>query len=337
MTAEEIAAKEQAQSDLTLNEKFRVTETKATFGTWIKKRMGWIVVIGASALFVFKEGLDFSRTGDDIVTIILGMALTYLFTIYISISLRNMGKKSGKESATFISALTYMSSSKKDIKEILYLLPRFCKYKNETTLEEVKMLFIEENGLSHDLWLKGYYNNDGIKETLTDKELDALKEVTEIKITMLSPSGLLTEHSKSKSKHQDPLYLGVSELENTKKSTKMMAVTKLLLPLITGYMAVQVVLGQNLIWGAIQVGIILLMGITHYMEGEDYITSELKNRYLGKANFLIEFKNLFDNKNDIFKVEQEVMKELDEKLETEPEVQEIAKDNKGIHRELQPT
>jgi len=301
----------------TLEQKYNFVENKETVGEWLKKRMSWFVLGGAAILFIFKEGMNFSRTEDDIITILSSMALTYLFTVYMSISLRSMGKKSGKDSTPFKNSLIYLGEAKTAVKEILYLLPRFCKHKNETSLEEVKMLFIEENGLSYKLWQKGYYNNKDIQETLNKNELDALKEVSDITITKLEPSILLAEHSKSKSKYQDPLYLGRDENTDSKSSGKKMLITKAVLPIITGYLAVAVALGDNLWWGGIQVGIILLIGITHYMEGEDYILGELKNRQIGKADYLVEFKNLYDNERNLFKKEEDILEELEKPEETE--------------------
>jgi hypothetical protein len=87
-------------------------------------------------------------------------------------------------------------------------------------------------------------------------------------------------------------------------------ITKAVFPIITSYFAIQVVLGAGIIWGAIQVSIILLIGITHYMEGEEYVVGELKNRQINKADLLIEFKNIFENKPEIFNEELEILKKI---------------------------
>lgn len=306
----------------TIEEKYRINEKKSTVGEWLKKRMSWIILIGASILFVFKEGMDFSRTEKDIITILAGMAFTYLFTLYISLSLRRMGKKSGKESSTFQNALIYLGNAKTGVKDILYLLPRFCKYKNDEALIDVKKAYLEENGLSYELYKKDYYNNKIVVETLSDKEKKALEGIVNIKITTIEPNDLLSEHSKSKLRHKDPLYLGRDETTDAKSTGGKMAVSKLLFPIITGYFAVNVALGQNMWWGAIQVGVILLMGISHYMEGEEYVVGELKNRQINKADLLIEFRNLYDNDKSIFKKEEELLVELEKPIVIE-EVKEV--------------
>ena len=295
-----------------LEERYSYVENRRNVGEWFRKRMSWLILIVASILFVFKEGLEFSQSQDDVITLIMSMAFTYLFALYVAISMRSMGKKSGKESNMFMSALKYLAEAKQSIKNIMYLLPRFIRHKNETSLEDVKKLFIEENGLLYALYQKGYYDKKEIFENLDDFQKKALKQIDKIKITKLQPSDLLSEHSKSKSRYYDPLYLGKDERTDAQQSGFSMALSKAILPIITSYFAIQVVLGSSLLWGAIQVAVIMLMGVTHYMEGEDYILNELRNRQINKADLLIEFKNLYDNAHNIFKEEEEILKKIDE-------------------------
>lgn len=302
-----------------LEERYNYVGQRRNVGEWFRKRMSWIILIVASILFIFKEGLEFSQSQDDVITLIMSMAFTYLFALYVAISMRSMGKKSGKESNYFVNALKYLAEAKNNIKEIMYLLPRYVRHKNESSLEDVKKMFIEENGLLYPLYQKGYYQKKEIYKDLSDFQKKALKEIDKIKITKLQPSDLLSEHSKSKSRYYDPLYLGKDERTDAQQSGLQMAITKSVLPIITSYFAIQVVLGSSLLWGAIQVAVIMLMGVTHYMEGEDYILNELRNRQINKADLLIEFKNLYDNAHNIFKEEEKILKEIDQPKEVEQE------------------
>lgn len=308
------------QEKKTFEEKYKYMEGQRHFNAWFKKNLSWLILVVASILFIFKEGLEFSQSKDDVVTLIMSMAFTYLFALYVSISLRQMGKKSGKESTTYSSAIKYLAEAKQNIKDIVYLLPRFVKYKNETALKDVQKLFVEENGMIWSLYEKGYYSEPSVKQNLEDRQRKALSHVNKIRITKITVSSLLSEHSKSRLRYTDPLWLGKDEGTDQTQSMLSMMVTKSVLPIITSYFAIQVVLGTGLLWGAIQVAVILLMGTTHFMEGEDYIITELRNRQINKADLLIEFKNLFDNKAKIFEDDIELVKELETKVIT-PEPQ----------------
>ena len=301
------------QEKKTFEEKYHYIDNQRQFNAWFKKNLSWLILVVASILFVFKEGLEFSANQDDVITLVMSMLFTYLFALYVSISLRQMGKKSGKESATYNNAIKYLSEAKSSIKDIMYLLPRFVKYKNETSLEDVQKLFIEENGMNWALYEKGYYDEESIKENLEDRQVKALKNINKIRITKITVSSLLSEHSKSKLRHTDPLFLGRDENTDQTQSMLQMMLSKAILPIITSYFAIQVVLGTGLLWGAIQVAVILLMGTTHFMEGEDYIITELRNRQINKADLLNEFKNLFDNKAKMFEDDIELVKEIENK------------------------
>jgi hypothetical protein len=301
---------EQQQVKKTLEEQYNYIENNKKVGEWLKKRFAWIVLVIASILFVFREGLELTASGKDVVTLVMNMGLTYMFAFYISVSLRKLGKKSGKDSSIFTAALKYLAEAKNSIKDIMYLLPVFLQYKNKQALEDAKKNYLETKGLVYVLYKKGYYQN---KTDLSQIQKEALSKVEKIKITTLTSSDLLTEHSKTK--NFDTLYLGVDEKTDEKISNLQMLVTKAVLPIITSYFAVQVVLGESLIWGAIQVSIILVIGVAHFMEGEDYVITELRNRQINKADLLIEFKNTYDNKRDMYKQEEEIIKEhLDPKL-----------------------
>lgn len=314
----------------TFEEKYKYIESQKLFNSWIKKNLTWLILVISSILFIFKEGLEFSASTDNVVTLVMSMAFTYLFALYVSITLRQMGKKSGKESTTYNSAIKYLSDSKQDVKKFIYLLPLFVKHKNEMSLKDVQKLYVEENGMNWSLYEKGYYKEENVYENLEEIQKKALKDIAKIKITKLSVNNLLSEHSKNRLKHIDPLYLGKDENTDQTSSMISMMVTKSVLPIITSYFAIQVVLGTSLLWGAIQVAVILLMGVTHFMQGEDYVTTELRNRQINKADLLIEFKNLYDTGSKIFEDELSLVKKIEnksiQKEETIPETQEIKND-----------
>lgn len=297
----------------TFEERYKYIENQRVFNAWFKKNLSWLILVVSSILFIFKEGLEFSASQDDLLTLIMSMSFTYLFALYVSISLRQMGKKSGKEATIYMNAIKYLADAKQDVKNFVYLLPRFVKYKNEQSLKDVQKLFIEEHGMIWSLYEKGYYKEEKVYELLEEQQKKALKKIGDIRITKLTVNSLLSEHSKSKLRHTDPLYLGKDENTDQTQSMLGMMVTKSILPIITSYFAIQVVLGTSLLWGAIQVAVILLMGTTHYMEGEDYVITELRNRQINKADLLIEFKNLFDNKSKIFEDDMMLLQELEEK------------------------
>lgn len=288
---------------------------KQKFNNTLRSKLSAIIVGVAAIFFVFKDSLNLSRTGKDLLTIIMSISMTYFFTIYISKAMRDMGKRAGKETDTFKSSLKYVGEAKDNLKGILYLTGAFVRYKNQEALEEAKRNFLEENGLSYKLYKAHYYDNN---KELSELEKKILFKVNRLKITKLTSNQLLTEHSTNK--RFDPLYLGKSEKVDSRDSFLNMLLSKALMPIIFGYFAVTVSINESIIWGIIQTTTILLVGVTHYMEGEEYILTELRNRLINKGDLMVEMKNLYDKHPEIFAEEDKKIKELEANMKPKEEI-----------------
>ena len=289
-----------------------VQTAKNATTTWIKQRLANIVLGASAFIFIFKEAIDFSRTEKDFLTAVMSIGLTYFFAVYVALAMRQMGKKSGKDNEAFIAAKEYMGSEKKSVKEITYLLPVYCRYKNDEAIEEVRHAFLEENGINMKLYTSGYYDTEKGRESLTEREAKVIETSKFIKIDLLTPSQLLSENG-IKGNKSNPNYIGKTERELDRNASLMIAFSKLVFPVITGYFAVSVALGVNLIWGAIQTAIIMLMGVMQYMAAEDEVLTLVRNRYIMKGDYLNEFRVLYTAKPELFKeAEQEVVEAIAE-------------------------
>lgn len=274
----------------------QVVTSKDKWASWVKRNMAQAVLVLSALLFVFKEAMDFQRTQKDIMTILASIGLTYFFAVYVSLAMRHMGKKAGKESSPFKAAKKYMGDAKESIKEKTYLLPIFCRIKNDDALVTVRENYIIENGLNIKLYRVGYYKDN--RDQLSDTERAVIDHVSKLRVDMLSASQILSENSK-KNNH-NPNYTGRDEQELDKSATIRIMASKLLFPIVVSYFSVTVILGSNLIWGLIQTSIIMLMGVMNYMGGEEEVLTLLRNRYIQKGDWMIEFANLLRDKPHLF-------------------------------------
>ena len=277
-----------------------VETAKQTTSKWIKQRLANIVLGASAFIFIFKEAIDFTRTDKDIITAIMSIGLTYFFAVYVALAMRQMGKKSGKDNPAFVAAKEYMGNEKKSVKDITYLLPVYCRVKNDEAIKEVRHAFLEENGINMKLYTAGYYDTDKGRESLTEREAKVIEMSKFIKIDLLTASQLLSENG-VKGNKLNPNYIGKTERELDRNAGFMIASTKLIFPIITGYFAVSVALGVNLVWGAIQTAIIMLMGVMQYMGAEDEVLTVVRNRYIMKGDYLNEFRVLHSVKPHLFK------------------------------------
>lgn len=280
-----------------------------------KQRMAWIILVISAFGFAFKEVLDLQRTGLDVISFVMSIGITYMFTVYVAMSMRKMGKKSGKDNPLYSASLKHLKDAKDSVKNIVYMTPVFCRIKNTQAMKEVRRNMLEEYGMKFNLWEQGAYQKPEVISKLDKEQLQCLEDIKTIKISTLTSNQLLSEHS-SKKVRRDPLYLGKDEATDNFQSGIQIVLTKLFIPIVFSYFTVNVILGMNILWGIIQTSIIMLIGFAHYMDGEEFVLTELRNRYINKADLLNEFRSLYDNRHILFaeeeaefdKIEQEVTK-----------------------------
>ena len=298
------------------NRSVKYVSQKDRLSLAIKQRLAWLVLGFSAIAFAFKEVLNLEQTGVDVLTLIMSIGITYMFTVYVALSMRRMGKKAGKESPIYTATLKNLKEAKDSVKDIIYMTPVFCRIKNTQALREVRRNVLEEHGLKFSLWEKGAYNNPAILNKLEKYQLEALEDIKKIKISRISSNQLLSEHA-SKRTRIDPLYLGKDENTDNLQSGLQIAFTKLFVPIVFSYFTVNVVLGVNIIWGLIQTSIILLIGLAHYMDGEEFVLTSLRNRYINKADLLLEFKSLYVNRHELFDAEEKEFDEIEKEVISE--------------------
>ena len=278
----------------------------------VKQKMAWIVLVVSAVLFAFKEVLDLQRTGQDVLTIIMSILVTYMFTIYTSFALRRLGKKAGKENPYYVATMKNLKEAKDAIKPIVYLTPVFCRLKNIEALKEVRTNLLEESGMKYNLWDAGHYDEQHVRSMLDESQIKVLDSIKSIRLTTLTTNRLLSEHHSKQ--RNDPLYLGKDESRDNRDALIQIVWSKLFIPIAFSYFTVTVALGWSFLWGLIQTSIILLIGIVYYLDGEEFVTTELRNRYINKADLLIEFKSLYENRRDLFVEEEQKVKQIEEEI-----------------------
>jgi hypothetical protein len=299
-----------------MDEKY-VTQ-KERFVLAFKQRMAWIILTISAVGFAFKEVLNLERTGLDVLSFLMSIGVTYMFTVYVAIAMRKMGKKSGKENPLYMASLKNLKEAKDSVQNIVYMTPVFCRIKNTQALKEVRRNTLEEFGMKFSLWEQGFYEKPEVISKLDKEQQKCLEEIKNIKISTLTSNQLLSEHS-SKKVRRDPLYLGKDEATDNFQSSVSIMLTKLFIPIVFSYFTVNVILGMNILWGIIQTSIIMLIGFAHYMDGEEFVLTELRNRYINKADLLLEFRSLYDNRHVLFSDEEAEFDKIEQEIAKSPQ------------------
>lgn len=275
--------------------------------TNFKQHVTSIVLIVAIIAFAFKDIFVMGSNKPDPLVLTISMGITYLFTVYVCLTMYKFGKKNGKENSSFKASVTRLSTNKKIISEqgISYLLPAYCKLKTKQKLDEIKRNIIEMSTLNYELYRKGYYKSHD--DDLTQEQKKAIMEADRLKITPLTSEELLSESSDLKN-IKDPFKFGRKEKEFEKKTNLKLFISKAIIPLIFSPITVSIVFSTNILYSIFQTTIILLCSLSYMTTAEEYVLGELKGRYIVKADYLEDFLALYKSDMNLFKEQEEELR-----------------------------
>ena len=279
---------------------------------FFKEKISFIILIVGCLIFIFHDAIKWGFNNSNIFVLLGSIAVTYAFNLYVNFTCGKIGRKRGKSSPEWIATQQYYSQAKENVSNIRSYLPFYCDYKTNYEKKLIQREILENENLS--LAKLDYYT----KEKLTDDQWKAVQEARKVKVIRLQAKDLVSERGKSK-KNKDGNYLGKSEYEFDKENRITNALTKLLIPIVLTYLTLEGLVFANILSGVIKVVIILFGAIYNLFVNEEFTVNELRNRFINKADCLIEFKSLYEN-DENFKQKIEL-----ERLKDDLELEEMKK------------
>lgn len=270
---------------------------KERFSDFLKQKLLLIILAIGCVIFTLKDAIQYGKTTDGIVVIGLNFIITYIFTLYTTTILGKMGMKTGLNSDKFISTMEYYSRAKQETEPIRSYLSKYCDYKNKLEVESVQSEILYQENLFLNK-LQEYKKND-----LNKKQWKAVKKALKVKVVKLCDKDLISERGKSlKTKYTT--YLGKKQSSFETQNLLSNAVSKLILPFAISFLTVEAIIWSNLLSGAIKTLLIVLGGILNYFTNEEFAVNELRNRFINKADVLLDFKNLYETKPELLGVKE---------------------------------
>jgi len=249
--------------------------------------------------FAFEGGLRyvFSDYKYYVLTAIVGVIAIFVSYInYVS------SKNSSKEADRFIGALKYYKDAKDKVRGNFHLIPLFCIDKNRETRDTVVRDIVEETGVFYEEYVKPDYDKTGLEKW----QLKILKKIRKIKLIRLKSPDLLQE--KPIAKGATIRLLPAGEKETEKAFLIKSSFQKIITIAMSGaVVAFGVVLG-NWALGATYGVTVAMGGVTASIAGADYVFNTLRNRYIAKADYLIEFDGVKEKYivKEVVKIETKV-------------------------------
>lgn len=320
------------RENLTNTANLKSYSSYSKFKMFFKEKLSYIILIVGCLIFIFHDAIKWGFNDSNIFVLLGSIAVTYAFNLYVNFTCGKIGRKRGKSSPEWIATQQYYSKAKEDITEIRNYLPLYCDYKTNYEKRLIQKEILENESLS--IAKLDYYTQD----KLTVDQWKAVVEARKVKVIRLQAKDLVSERGKSK-KNKDGNYLGKSEYEFDKENKLINALTKLLIPIVLTYLTLESLVFANILSGVLKVIIILFGAIYNMFVNEEFTINELRNRFINKADCLIEFKSLYENDNSFKqKIELERIKdekELEEmKRQYDIERKEEEEENKKEEKEI---
>jgi hypothetical protein len=257
------------------------------------------------------------------------VGITFIISMYVGFINYSQAVRSVKSSKSFKKTLTRYQNlkNKESVKKTTQYIPDFCIYKNKQAYEIAKREIVEDAEINYDFYMSKEFD----KSKLEKWQIKKLNEIRRIKIDRLRSADLLQEQGNSQHK-----FLGIgsikvrllpmSQKEHQVKFLISGGFQKIITSALGGLtFGFGIALG-NWTLGAMMGFTVIASYFTSIIVGTDFANSTLKNRYISKGDYLIEF----DNIKDMFipidtTLPREDETKKDGQLYTQPIIEEVGK------------
>lgn len=232
--------------------------------------------------FAFEGGLQYVFNDYKYYVLTSIVAVIAVFVSYINYS---SAVNSGKNTDKFTKSLIYYKDAKANVRGFFHLIPMFCIDKNKERTNIAVRDIVEEAGLLYEDYVAGKVEKDKLEKW----QNKILKKIKKIKIKRLHSTDLLQEKTKS---GKTIRMLPLGESENQRNFLIKSALQKVITIALNGIVvAFGVVLGNWTL--GVTYGFTVAMGaVTSTIAGNDYVYNVLRNRFITKADYLIEFNDV---------------------------------------------
>jgi hypothetical protein len=218
----------------------------------------------------------------------------------------------------FAKTLIYYQQQKDKAKPYTQYLSFFCIEKNKEAYEIAKRDIIEDAGLKYE----DYINNNFSYKSLMHWQKRKLRKIRKIKIEKLHSNDLLQERSATATRIQ---MLAISQNKFQTKFLTSKFFKSVLNTAVGGLSFAFGLVIENWTVGLVYSLMIFMSWVSAVMTATDYVETKLKARYIGKADYLIEFNNVKEKYlNKI--LEEKIIVVENPKKETEVQEQEQPKE-----------
>ncbi len=253
--------------------------------------LGYVAVAVVSLLYIATAIFVPGQTGKSIATIIADGAASFLLGVSINFNLNMQGILKGTRSEKMQSTKVLHAKAVENVAPSLDLLDPWCEKRNAEALRVARTRILVQAGLRYE----DCFSPDGVLtppafSKQEKKKRRALKKAASLKLSRLSSSVLTGEGGRG----DDPFDFGEGVSDYIRHANIKDAVSKLLIAGVFGYFGVQLIESfsvAELVWRALQVALLLAMGVTKLYRSYLFVTDTYRSGVVRKINYLQMFEN----------------------------------------------
>lgn len=232
--------------------------------------------------FAYDGGFDYIF-GDYKFYVLTG--LTIGVSMYISYVNYKSTISSGMKTDDFRRTLVYYQKCKDGVNKYTQYIPDFCIYKNQQMYDNARRDIVESAGLNY-----AFYNSDKfVYEDLAKWQKKVLRQIEKIKVEKIHSSDLLQEHNQIINKIS---LLPMSQSKHQKRFLISGSIQKIFMSALSGLVVAFGVVMGNWFLGLTYGLTIFINFIFSIIIAADFVSSTLRNRFIGKGDLLTEFDNI---------------------------------------------
>ena len=265
----------------------------------IKKFMsdaaGYFAVAAVSLFYIAMAVLVPGETGKSLGTIIADGAASFLLGVCINFNLNMQGVLKGERSERMLETKTLHANTVSGLSPFMHLLDGWCATQNDAALQAARARILMQAGLRY----ADCFDADGVPMPLKTEGLDeytlkrrrrAMRAAIRLRLSQLSAAVLTGEGGK----RDDPYDLGENVSQYIRHTNLKDMVSKVLIALLFGYFGVRLIENfsyAELIWRALQVAILLAMGVAKLTRAYLFMVDTYRGNIVRKINYLQSFGN----------------------------------------------
>ena len=267
----------------------------------ITQNLGYIAVALVCLIFMLTAFLEMGKTGKTIGEIITDSAVFFFLGCLVTRMLDLQGLSEGERDERVIKTLELHGATVDRISPYIEELDLWCDKKNRETMKMQRSKILacecmrygdcfEADGIAKPF----VFNEDNAKNKhlrrAENRRYRCYLKAVHLKLTPLTASDLTSEGGRA----EDPNYLGRTKAQYESQTKTWDIVMRLGCAFVFGYYAVDILQDfsyANIIWRALQVAMLLLMGSIRRNMSYSFMTDEYRARIIKKIDQMQKFQN----------------------------------------------